>query len=315
MNYKIIVVLILFFCILVYILFRQKHRKHSLDNYHHTHADRIIVKLKGGIGNRLRCLSSAMVLADLLHKPLIVWWRIDQYMPVGMVMDDVILGFHTIDYEVQDTSLVKSTDPDLDNIKSECHTTIVTDVVYNHAKGEDIVGFSTNPGTGYFRLFKDERMPLDLFYTKRLQALQSLVFNPKVVEYNNMITRQWLRKPIGVHIRRGDLCSLVNGSEGCTDLNNYYESMKKYSAIYGTHFFIASDDISAIAEAKKWAITEGWTLYFNTIVADRLSIEGQQISMAEILALSSCSFIIGTLASTFTSESAAMGGISYVQVG
>ena len=107
-------------------------------------------------------------------------------------------------------------------------------------------------------------------------------------------------KPVGVHIRRIDNLKSILSSPTTA----FFDAMDAYPK--NTRFFLATDDpkeYAAVAERYPGRIINGPGL------SERHSVKGIQEAFTQFLALSQCSEILGSVASSFSEMAAAYGNI------
>jgi len=131
-----------------------------------------------------------------------------------------------------------------------------------------------------------------------LPTLQSL--KPREEYIANVRAILGESRPVGVHIRRTDNLKSIMLSPTTA----FFDAMDAYPK--NTRFFLATDDpteFAAVAERYPGRIINAPAL------SERHTVKGVKEAFTQFLALSQCSEILGSVASSFSEMAAAYGGI------
>jgi hypothetical protein len=131
-----------------------------------------------------------------------------------------------------------------------------------------------------------------------LQTLQSL--KPREEYIATVRAMFGESRPVGVHIRRTDNLKSILSSPTTA----FFDDMDAYPK--NTRFFLATDDpaeYAAVAERYPGRIINGPGL------SERHTVKGIKEAFTQFLALSQCSEILGSVASSFSEMAAAYGNI------
>lgn len=240
---------------------------------------RIVVVLVGGLGNQLRCLSSAMVLARFLNIPLFLAGD----NTLCELFDDM---FPFLSAKYTHKKHWVST-PFQENCSKQfnqrCSTSIVVDVKNQVLKEVEIIVSS-------WMLFKHPLQSLGDFHKARLNALRSL--RPK--KHISSLIPKIDPSVVGIHIRTTDSClHLWKDQNQCLILLDKFRNIiNKTGGIY-----LATDNDSFKEEMRARP-----NVLTNNSVKTNRNTDGFKWALVELLTLASCKYIIGTVGSTFSSE-------------
>lgn len=313
----IVILIIIFFLVAYYLASQTTNNNIAIQQYiqktdptYHPNSRFILCVLKYGLGNRMNCLSSSIILSRYLNIPLyVVWTDVDMgdtqlsdiwappypftvldAIPPGVNLSGLNHGYqHKLFNDDHIRQLIDKYDPLLSNG--------VTDLKLYDIP---IIILST-----YWN-FKHADQSLTDFYTERAKIFsQDLIptapINERIQRYRSLCNSNTL----GVHIRLTDSCTVLWGSQAkCEILANIIK--KKIQTLLDADpqrtVFLCTDDQSYINDLI--------TKYGSRIIVPeeifRFSIEGQQEAYAEMMALSYCSPLLLSLRSTFSAEVASL---------
>ena len=243
----------------------------------------IISTPKGGLANKLRNLVSCKILANQMGYDLLVNWQ-----------PDSITGCEFNDLFVYDNNLIK--------YNSEiCYNTIevITNGTYNNIN--DLKRYKNICISGYSRFGWD--IDIDEWKLETFKQLQSLQLNPDV-----KYILSDLRMPnnsIGIHIRRGDINTLVD-----------YTPIDKFTNIIEQNtdktIYLSTDDINVeniLTSKYSNLFTHKKNNYDNNGNTLRTNTSGIQDALIDMLMLSRTSQIYGSYYSSFSEYAANFGNI------
>jgi len=294
-----------------------------------------------GLGNRLRALASAVVMAKEYGAALKVIWREEQSCgedcgnpgfnstwpdlfsePKLRLADNFPGSTYATneEYRLRAEGRDESTEALLPNqcmifqAKSHAHMASIMANNFTEVNGENILCVKSDmwlteagekEGKFFFRLLKPSAM---------VQAMMDAYKYETEWEENHMV---------GVHVRRGDLTifgknDIQSKVKGMIPIQSYLEAMrlqKKLAAgVKRVRFFLATDDVAAEAEIKA-AFKPGQVLIYVKKERSRLKVQGIQEALVDVLLLADCPVLIGTYYSSYSETAKMMGWPFYIQVG
>lgn len=315
-----IIILIIIFFILAYYLSTQGTNNNNvaiqsyirqIDPTLDLKSPFIVCILRYGLGNRMNCLSSSLILSRYLKVPLYVVWTDIDMGPVRLsdiwappypftILDAIPSGIgpwglsHTYQYKLFDDEHIRQ----LNDNDSSAFSNGVTDLKIS----------TPVMVLGTYWNFKHPEQSLEDFYGER-----SKIFTKDLVPVQPIVERiQYYRSlcglnTFGVHIRLTDSCVVQWGSQKQCDALAI--TIKRHIGTlldeddHERTVFLCTDD--------QTYITDLIVKYNDRIIipnsdASRFSIEGQQEAYAEIMVLSDCSPLLLSLRSTFSSNVASI---------
>ncbi|MGE0192930.1 MAG: hypothetical protein AB7T63_12915 [Planctomycetota bacterium] len=112
---------------------------------------------------------------------------------------------------------------------------------------------------------------------------------------------------VGVHIRRGDHALAIER----TPTEAFFERMDKLLAEAPRTRFLVASDAPDVEAAARQRFGSRRVVALAKRARDRVSVEAVQDALVDLLALSACSQVLGTFASTFGKTAAELGGVPY----
>lgn len=128
---------------------------------------------------------------------------------------------------------------------------------------------------------------------------------------------------IGVHIRRTDLAiTAPDGSKKKMDalvsLSRYVDTMRKLTnlapGIQGIRYFIATDDAEA-EKIMRSSFEDGRVFTYPKTAWSRSTVAGIQQALVDVLLLSECPILVGTYYSSYSETAKLIGWPYYIQIG
>jgi len=311
----IVIIIILVIGIISYFLFASRYKmrtnyvrvRESLKNITNTSyiPNKIIIcVLRYGIGNRLKCLSSSIVLSRYMKLPLyVVWTDIDMK---NTQITDLCMGpfSFTILPRIPDGLYVPESHfdvwGDMSSIKcflnssQSCLTSSAAIIPVKKLETPVII-FST---AWSFR--HPDQLPEDFNRDRRVVLLDELKPSKEVYNLVDKYSQFINDMTVGVHIRLTDGCiSHWHSVEKCDNLKMTFKRLVADRIRKGFNIFLCSDDKYIGSEFKAIYADK---IFYPISKHKRSTKEGQQQAYAELLALSRCPFLLLSYSSTFSGE-------------
>lgn len=282
--------------------------------------DPILCILKWGIGNRLKCLSSCLILSKVTQRPLYVYWT--QHDVGKTKITDLFEG--PFDFTLITDETVTSLPQNIQEMLPK--TNDYLNAVWGGNKLFDWQHQTTQylnsglvdlgiekinmPGIlilNTWWVFKHPNMSVTEFLNMRREILlKTLKPSSEVIKFVNNYSNNVNDNTLGVHIRTTDSCKVFwKTQENCDKLVDEFEKYidEKLNKNTNTTIMLCADgeDIKDRFKAKYKN-----KIYIPDSTSDRFSVLGQQQAFAELIALSKCKQLCVTMKSTFAGEVIAM---------
>lgn len=294
-----------------------------------------------GLGNRLRALASAVVIAKEYGAALKVIWREED----GCGDDCGNPGFNSTwpdlfsepklrladnfpgsTYKTSEEQVLRANNRDehtpallpgqcmIHAARSHAHMASIMANNFTEVNGEQILCVKSDlwlteagekEGKFFFRLLKP---------SATVQAMIDLYKYTTEWEENHMV---------GVHVRRGDLTIYGKNDQKSQvktliPIEGYTEAMRKQkelaAGVKRVRFFLATDDAQAEAEIRA-AFKPGQVLTYVKKERSRVKVQGIQEALVDVMLLADCPILIGTYYSSYSETAKLMGWPFYIQVG
>jgi hypothetical protein len=317
-----IVILIIIFFLVAYYLGNQTSNNNIAIQQYVRKVDPtldspfIICVLRYGLGNRMNCLASSIILSRYLKRPLyVVWTDIDMGSvqlsdiwapPYPFTLLDQIppgIGSRFLNHEHQDRFFDNNQIRQINDTSKPFFSKGIVDLkIYDNP----IIVLGT-----YWN-FKHPDQSLSDFYEARTKIFnEELVPVPEITERIQSYRALCDSNTFGVHIRLTDSCVIQWGSqEACESLVNKIHRCIQTLLNEDPErtVFLCTDDQRYIQDLIRQygsrIIIPNYAVENSSL--DRFSILGQQEAYAEIMALSYCSPLLLSLRSTFSSGVASL---------
>lgn len=311
-NVVIITLMISLILILLIALNFSQTKETQIESLNSPAIEPIISVLAGGLGNRLRNLYSCAILSAFTNRSLqVIWTQSD--MPQNLKIEHLWSEFlFPVKYTKSSNApftgknFDKWLQPDNEMVKM-CFpfpANKVCSTEYVGILNQNILNPKNKLKISCYTSWRHPDQSLDDFITNRTKFLQSLKPSAKVNEYLQPYL-SWIsnaEKPvIGIHLRTGDACGHLWSKEKCSEMEEFV--IRMINNIHEGSVLICSD-----SPTLRHSLQDNKNILIPTSSLNRNSIESQQQSYAEFLALSNCDCIIGTQGSTFSSESIHLNG-------
>lgn len=270
----------------------------------------IICILKHGIGNRMNCLGSSIILSRYLNIPLyVVWTDVDMGTvqlsdiwtpPYPFTVLDTIPTVINSSYLSHVNQYKLFDDNHISQLNDKYGPFLSNGIADLKSSETPIMVFNT-----YWN-FKHPNQSISDFYSERQKIFsQELIpvapINERIQRYQQLFDEH----TFGAHIRLTDSCMVLWGNqEKCEKLaftikNNI---QKLLDSDQNRKVFLCTDDQEYINDL---IIKYGSRIIVPDNVS-RFTVEGQHEAYAEIIALSTCNPLLLTLRSTFSSGVASL---------
>lgn len=251
-----------------------------------------------GFGNRLRAMASAQILANYLKSKFFIVWEKEEC--CHCELHDIFSNdFKTIDLNsILDSKYFYS---------PQTHTNTIMDKLHDF---DNIVIKGGHE-------FKHPDIPIVSFLKQKQQFYQSLIFSSKV----NKTIRSYdfdMSECVGIHFRdylpKYDALDNRDFSQ-VSPLESFTELIKKiYTKNTNTKFFLSSNTNKAI-DSIKTIIPQENIYTMENIDTSRNTSTGVVHAVANLVYLSRCKYIIGTLMSSYSDEACFFNLISKICIG
>lgn len=299
-----------------------------------------------GLGNRLRALASAVVVAREAGVGLKVIWREEvecgpmcgSMPPFNSTWGDLFSypklrlasNFPGSNYSVHEENVwlrpnMSVINPDMPpvvagfncnvhNAQSYGHLKELLANSWTHVNGEEVLCIKSE-----LWLTKNGERDGKFFY----RLLQPSPLVKKMMDDFKLSIGWDERHFIGVHIRRTDLAiTQPDGTkkkmENLLSLSKYIDVMRKLTAlatgVKGISYFIATDDIEA-EKMMRSSFEDGLVFNFPKTAWSRSTVAGIQQALVDVLLLSECPILIGTYYSSYSETAKLIGWPYYIQIG
>lgn len=282
--------------------------------------DPILCILKWGIGNRLKCLSSCLILSKVTQRPLYVYWT--QHDIGDTKITDLFEG--PFDFTLITDETVSTLPSELQQMLPK--TNDYLNAVWGGNKLFDWQHQTTqylNSGLvdlgldkinmpGFLILntwwvFKHPNMSVTEFLKLRREILlKTLKPSNEVSRFVNKYSSNINNNTLGIHIRTTDSCKVFwKTQENCDKLVDEFEKYIDTKLIQNknTTIMLCADSKDVKERFKSKYKNK---VYIPDSSSDRFSILGQQQAFAELITLSKCKQLCVTMKSTFAGEVIAM---------
>jgi len=257
----------------------------------------IICVLKWGLGNRISCLASSILLSKYLNSPLYVVWT-DAHMGNVKISDiwQEPYPFIVLDRIPKSIKGLISWSPP-NQIGDRSNNELITYVedIPNKILKSNIIITST------WWSFKHRDLDLKYFTNERRNEINnSLIPTQTIQELINKYTNNFDNNTIGAHIRSTDSCKVLWGSfEKCEQLGNNIKIKIRLMMDDNPSMklFICTDDpkyVEDLIDEYKHRII------IPNLYTNRFTLSGQEEAYAEMVALSKCNHLILSSNSTFS---------------
>ncbi|MCM8789444.1 MAG: hypothetical protein NC916_00270 [Candidatus Omnitrophica bacterium] len=254
----------------------------------------IIAETRGGLCNRIKCLISAMRIAENYSKELILVWPLDNN--CGCEFSDL---FENKISEISTEEFKKMIK--MDNFKESYQ---VCDTWRFLLLPEEILPFSFSRAyiseKGDNIDFEYDRIPLSI-RTDILKYLNQLSPNKYIIEKVGEFCKKFNDDVISVNIRTWE----TENRSFLFDIRNVYKIMDKKK---DERFFVVCDSPQTLKQIKCKYGNRVFSYPRRTPPGDRKSIEGIQDALIELLLLSKNKSLIASHLSTFSEMAWWLGG-------
>ncbi len=273
-----------------------------------------------GMGNRLRVIASAEIVARITGRQLVVDWPINIHMPGHWqnFFSSPLVTFDSSDlpglgYSLEKIKLAPKNDPEIKNLgeQNNCYAELEV-LPHLSSFDEPIVYFASTLPFKPITMERDE-------YDREMTAI-----------YKRLVPNEWIQKEvkdfrdinkfddyymIGVHYRGWQMGETDKNTKLTNDPSNkhvnlFIETMTKefVRPLSRTDhkpvaFFLAADNQDAKNALLNEPLFKG-RIFNRPEGIERNSIRGQESAMVDFFLLSSTNFVIGTTASSFSREAA-----------
>jgi hypothetical protein len=283
----------------------KKQIINSINEMHpnmNTQVPCIICILKWGLGNRIKCLISSIILSKYLNRQLyVIWTDFDMkntditdiwkkpypFIVLPKIPDNFELPISP-ENEWEDSSITCWKDK-----YQQCITSGISNINDNHINRQLLFI------NGWW-FFKHPKHTIDQFNELKKEILTNeLIPTDNILNLVDKYTKQINGNTIGVHIRLTDSCSVLWETEENCDklLKSFLDYLYKVMDDKNVNIFLCTDESYIIDNLK---INYGNRIFTPNLNIDRFTKEGQEESYAEILSLSKCPKLILTMSSTFS---------------
>ena len=294
-----------------------------MTDQHRDNGKYLVIKAKGGMGNRMLCVATGIVYGEITGRKTIVDWRDESYSQDGsnvfakffscpdVFSESVLRPESTVRPSIWKNNLDKSMAEMIEQYDPDKHSSI-----WIHRK------YSVDVR----RIDYDEDVLVFWYYTQRMRALRGhlrqgnsqftglrddevirkvlLERMPVSSEVRQRIddfkTRNWRRPVIGVHIRHTDLRS---------NLATFEQHLKKFlERVSDAHIFLATDNrhvnedyrrrFKNVITTQKWFPSGESSMHQNPDCSDKVA-NGIE-ALVDMYLLTDCDYLIYTSASTFS---------------
>lgn len=262
----------------------------------------IICVLKWGLGNRIKCLVSSILLSRYLNCELLVVWT-NHDMDNTKITDIwkhpypfVVLPNLPKGYTIPVAPEQEWNDPSLNCWLDKYDQCIISgiSIINEEHMSRKLLFINT------WWFFKPDDLSLQEFNKQKRYILENGLIPTDNIKnlckkYNNLINND----TIGVHIRLSDSCQVLwKTKENCDKLvYNFLDYIDGVMIDPKTNLFLCTDDHEVLTTLKS---KYNGRIKIPNLNTNRFTKQGQEESYAEILTLAKCNRLCLTMSSTFS---------------
>ncbi|HXW53905.1 MAG TPA: hypothetical protein VEL47_07360 [Myxococcota bacterium] len=275
---------------------------------------------EAGMGNRLRVIGSAEIMAGLTNRQLVVYWPVNIHLP-GRWQDffkrPLVMfensGLSELGYSFERITSAQPNDPLIRNLGLKNNPAAQHGVLpYLADYREPIVYFESTLSFTPYKMTRGDWLEKRSAFYEQLSPNEWIKQEVKVFADKNKFDEYYM---VGVHYRGWQMGESDNNEKLTNDPSNKYiqefiDAMKKELLRPDSKtdnkpvaFFLAADNQSAKDAIMKNDLFSG-RIFTRSDEIERNTVRGQESALVDFYLLGLTNFIIGTSGSSFSKEAA-----------